>query len=60
MFSTITIASSTTKPTAIVIAISEMLSRLYPHTHISAHAPNSDTGTVTAGMIVVRTLPRNA
>ena len=40
MFSTTTIASSTTKPVAIVKAISEMLSRLKFSTYIIANEPS--------------------
>ena len=60
MFSTTTIASSTTKPTAIVSAISERLSRLKPSRYITAAAPASESGTMTAGMIVARMLRRNS
>ncbi len=59
MFSTTTIASSTTKPTAMVMAISERLSRLKPSTYITAVAPASESGTTTAGIKVARTLRRN-
>ena len=58
MFSSITIASSTTKPTAIVRAIRERLSREYPNTHISEQAPSSASGTVMLGMIVAQKLRR--
>ena len=60
MFSTTTIASSTTKPTAMVIAISERLSRLKPSRYITAVAPASESGTTTAGISVARTLRRNS
>ena len=49
MFSTTTMASSTTKPTAIVSAISETLSRLKWRRYIAAKEPSSASGTVTAG-----------
>ena len=58
MFSSITIASSTTKPTAMVKPISERLSRLKPSTYISPKVPSSDIGTVTLGISVARRLRR--
>src|ERR1043165_6711286 len=60
MFSTTTIAASTAKPTAMVIAISERLSRLKPSRYIAAVAPASESGTTTAGIKVARTLRRNS
>src|SRR5271166_5618926 len=59
MFSSITIASSTTKPTAMVSAISDRLSRLYSIRYITAKVQISATGTVTDGMMVAQTLRRN-
>ncbi len=59
MFSSITMASSTTKPTAMVSAISERLSRLYPTTYITAAVPRMASGTVTLGISVAATLRRN-
>ena len=59
MFSIMTIASSTTKPDAIVIAISDRLLRLNPARYITPNVPTSDSGTDRLGMIVPRTLPRN-
>ena len=50
MFSSTTMASSTTKPVAIVSAISERLSRLKPSRYIAPNVPISDTGTATVGM----------
>ena len=47
-FSIITMASSTTKPTAMVSAISEKLLTEKPNSHIAARLPASDSGTVTA------------
>ena len=47
MFSIMTIASSTTKPTDTTIAMSERLSMVKPATHMSANVPASDSGTVT-------------
>ena len=46
-FSIMTIASSTTKPTAMVSAISEILSMEKPKSHIATVAPTSERGTVT-------------
>src|SRR3569832_2108658 len=44
MFSSTTMASSTTKPTARVRAMSERLSRLKPQSFITAKVPTSDVG----------------
>ena len=44
-----TMASSTTKPVAMVSAISDRLLRLKPAYHISAKAEASDKGSVTPG-----------
>jgi hypothetical protein len=60
MFSIITIASSTTKPVAIVSAINERLFRLYPSRYMSPNVPISEIGTATLAMTVARRLPRNA
>ena len=46
MFSIITIASSTTKPTEIVSAINDRLSIEKPAAHIAAQVPIRDNGTV--------------
>ena len=59
MFSSITIASSTTKPTEIVSAISERLSRLKPARYIAPAVPHSASGTVTLGIRVAGMLRRN-
>src|SRR3979411_1321193 len=59
MFSIITIASSTTKPVEIVIAISVRLLRLYPSRYIAANVPTSDSGTATLGMTVADGLRQN-
>jgi len=45
-FSIITMASSTTKPTEIVSAISDRLSIENPAAHMAAQEPTSDSGTV--------------
>ena len=58
MFSSMTIASSTTKPTASVSASSEMLSIEWPATYISANVPITEIGSATAGMKVARALRR--
>src|SRR6266481_1486737 len=52
MFSIMTIASSTTKPTEIVSAISEMLSRLKPATYMTENVASSDNGTAKLGITV--------
>jgi hypothetical protein len=54
MFSSTTMASSTTKPVAMVSAISDRLSRLKPARYMTAKVPASDTGTATLGMSVAR------
>ena len=54
MFSSTTMASSTTKPVATVSAISERLSRLKPSRYITPKVPISDTGTATLGISVAR------
>ena len=59
MFSITTIASSTTKPVAMVSAISDRLSRLKPNWYMIASAPISDSGTDRLGMIVAGMLRRN-
>ena len=60
IFSSTTIASSTTKPVETASAISDKLSRLYPHTHITANVPINDRGTAMLGIMVARTVRRNA
>src|SRR6202044_1235533 len=52
-------ASSTTKPTAMVSAIKDKLSRLKLRTYIIAAVPSSASGTVTPGMMVAQALRRN-
>ena len=59
MFSSTTMASSTTKPVAMVSAIRERLSRLYPNRYITPNVEISDTGTATAGIKVARRFRRN-
>ena len=49
IFSSTTIASSTTKPVAIVSAISDRLLSYKPHRYMTPNVPISDTGTATLG-----------
>ena len=58
MFSSMTIASSTTKPTASVSASSEMLSIEWPHTYMPAKVPMTEIGSAIAGIMVARALRR--
>ena len=58
MFSSITIASSTTRPIASTIASSVSVLIVKPNKYMSPNAPTSDTGIVTIGMIVARRLRR--
>src|ERR1700682_1844547 len=53
-------ASSTTKPTAMVSAISDRLSRLKCIRYIAANEPASASGTVTLGMSVAQKLRKNS
>ena len=53
-FSTTTTASSTTKPVAMVKAISERMSRLKPARYMTVNEPTIETGTAMLGMIVAR------
>ena len=57
--SSMTMASSTTKPTAIVIAISDRLSRLKSSASITAAVASSETGMTALGIRVARTSRRN-
>ena len=59
MFSSTTIASSTTRPIASTIASSVSVLMLKLNTYISAKAPINDTGMVIRGMMVARKLRRN-
>ena len=52
MFSSITIASSTTRPTASVMPSSETLSRREVERRMSASVPRSEIGSDSAGMMV--------
>ncbi len=58
MFSSITMASSTTNPTASVSAISDRLSRLKPNAYITANVPITETGSARLGITVADTLRR--
>ncbi len=58
MFSSTTMASSTTKPVATVRAIRDRLSRLKPRRYITPSAPSSETVTATAGARAARPLFR--
>ena len=59
IFSTTTMASSTTKPVATVSAINERLSSRNPARYMIASVPSSDTTTATAGIVVAFQLRRN-
>src|SRR6185437_15747467 len=52
MFSIMTIASSTTKPVAMVSAISERLLRLKPQRYMTPNVPTSESGTERLGISV--------
>ena len=58
IFSSMTIASSTTSPIASTIASNVSVLTVKPNTYISEKAPISDTGIVTIGMSVARRLRR--
>ena len=58
VFSSTTMASSTTKPVATVSAISDRLLRQKPSRYMTPKVPSSDTTVATAGMTVARTLRR--
>ena len=53
-------ASSTTKPVAMVKAISVRLLRLYPSKNIAPQVPSKEIGTARLAMMVARTLRRNS
>ena len=59
VFSSTTMASSTTKPVATVSAIRLRLFSEKPSRYITPKVPSSDTTVATAGMMVARTLRRN-
>ena len=54
MFSSTTMASSTTRPAATISAISDRLLSEKPCHHITAKAPTSETGSASAGISAVR------
>jgi hypothetical protein len=58
MFSSMTMASSTTKPTASVSASSEMLSSEWPQRYMPAKVPITEIGSAIAGISVARKLRR--
>src|ERR1700730_18955177 len=59
MFSSMTIASSTTKPTESVNAMSERLSREYPPRYITAKVPTKDNGSARLGIVVAEIFLKN-
>ena len=59
MFSSITIASSTTNPTASVSAMSDRLSMLKSSRYITENVPMTDIGSVRLGISVATALRRN-
>ena len=59
MFSSITMASSTTKPMERISAIMEMLFRLKLSRYITANVPRMEKGSASAGIRVAETLRRN-
>ncbi len=59
MFSSMTMASSTTKPTERVSASSVILLMENPNAYIAAQVPTSDTGTASEGMMVAPAERRN-
>ena len=58
MFSSMTMASSTTKPTESVIAIIESMSMVKPSSFMAPNVPSSDSGTARLGITVAETLRR--
>ena len=60
VFSSTTIASSTTKPVATVSAIRLRLFRLKPSKYMTENVPSSDTTVAAAGMKVARALRKKA
>ena len=59
MFSSMTMASSTTNPTDSVSASSVILLIEKPNAYIAAQVPTSEIGTASAGMMVADTFRRN-
>ena len=60
MFSSMTMASSTTKPVAIISAINDRLFKLKLHRYMTTKVPTNDTGTATLGITVARALRKKA
>ena len=58
MFSSTTMASSTTSPIASTMASSVSVLMEKPNRYMRAQAPTSDTGMVTMGMMLARRLRR--
>ena len=58
MFSSMTMASSTTNPTERMRAMSERLSRLYPRRYMAANVPTIEKGSARLGMMVAERLRR--
>ena len=58
MFSSMTMASSTTSPTASTMASSVSVLTEKPNAHMKTNAPTSETGMVTIGTRVARKLRR--
>ena len=59
IFSSITMASSTTKPTDRISAIIEMLFMLKFSRYITEKVPTTENGSAMAGIMVAETLRRN-
>ncbi len=59
MFSSTTMASSTTNPVEMASAMSERLSTLYPSRNMAAKVPMMDAGTAIRGISVARNSRRN-
>ena len=59
MFSTTTMASSTTSPMASTIASRVSRLMVKPIASMRKHAPTRESGMATIGMITERTVPRN-
>src|ERR1700746_1598368 len=60
MFSSTTIASSTTNPVEIASAIRDRLSRLSPSRYITPNVPIRESGTAILGMMVARSVRKKA
>ena len=58
MFSSTTMASSMTMPTASASASSEMVFSVNPISHMSRNVPTIEVGIASAAMMVLRKLPR--